>query len=108
MQLGGQQERIFASGEFSLATWAAPGDGSYMHNGGVFLATGAGGLAMTAAFAGVQAMRNGSRRRQAEALARPRWLTTDRGMLHLGSHGFYLQTDHGLFPWGWVRLIPLP
>lgn len=83
-----------------LSTWDSPGDGTYYHSGGTFIATGKGGLALTAGIAGVQAMRNSSRRRQAAAAAQPRWIPADQGLIH-GSHGFYLQTPTGFHAWDW-------
>lgn len=41
------------------------------------------------------------RRRQALAAAQPRWLPMDHGLIHVGSHGFYLQTPTGFHAWGW-------
>jgi hypothetical protein len=101
MQLGGQQERIFGSGEMTLLAWDSPGDGSYYQSGGFFLATGRGGLALTAGAAGVRAIRNAARKREAAALAEPRWMPIDSGLVHVGSHGFYLQSANGLFAWDW-------
>lgn len=72
MQLGGSEERILAHGPFQLFSWAAPGDGSYMHNTSSFVATGRGGMAMMAGFAVARAIGNSSRRRSAEAAAQPR------------------------------------
>lgn len=97
-------ERIFGSGEMTLSSFTAPGDGSYTHSGGVFMATGRGGLALTAGAAAVRAMGNSSRRRRAEAMAQPRWMPVDSGLMHVGTHGFYLQTVHGLHRWGWESL----
>lgn len=35
----------FRSGEMVLSTWDSPGEGTYYHSGGTFIATGKGGLA---------------------------------------------------------------
>ena len=104
MQMGGCDERIFGSGEMVLSEWDAPGDGSYQHSGGFFMATGKGGLALTAGVAGMQAIGNASRRRRAAAAAQPRWLPVDHGLIHVGTHGYYLQTPNGFHPWNWESL----
>ena len=92
MQLGGADEQIFGTAAMVLSTFDSPGDGTYYRSGGLFMATGKGGIALTAGVAGVQAIRNASKRRQAHTAAQPRWLPADHGLIHVGSHGFYLQT----------------
>ena len=62
----GRDEEFLASGPFELFDFHAPGDGTYMHSGSFFFATGAAGLAATAAVAVGRAIGNGSRRRAAE------------------------------------------
>lgn len=101
MQLGGAEERIFGSGQFVLSSWEAPGDGTYHRTGGFFMATGGAALALTGVVAGVTALRNSARRREAAAMAQPRWLPVDQGLIHVGTHGFYLQTINGFHQWGW-------
>lgn len=97
-------ERILGSGEMTLSSFTAPGDGSYNHSGGFFMATGAGGLALTAGAAAIRAMGNSSRRRHAHAMAQPRWMPVDNGLLHISTHGFYLQTIRGMHRWGWESI----
>lgn len=101
MRLGGTEERIVAHGGFQLLAWTSPGDGSYMHNNGMMLATGKGGLAMMAGFAAVQAAGNASRRRQAADMAQPRWIPIDHGTLAVGNFGFYLHSPTGIHAWAW-------
>lgn len=88
MQLGGAEERIFGSGQFVLSSWEAPGDGTYHRTGGFFMATGGAALALTGVVAGVTALRNSARRREAAAMAQPRWLPVDQGLIHVGTHGY--------------------
>lgn len=94
-------EAVLAQSAFELLTHRAIGDGSYQHSSGAFLATGRGGLAMTAGFFAGQAVMNGRRRRAAAQDSVPRWVVDDVGALWVSSHGFYLQTASGLFPWAW-------
>lgn len=104
MQLGGQYQKIFGSGAMALLGWESPGDGSYYRSEGFFMATGRGGLALTAGAAGIRAMRNASRKREAAALAEPRWMPIDSGVVHVGTHGFYLQSTRGFFAWDWESI----
>ena len=101
MRLGGHEERILAHGPFQLFSWTAPGDGSYMQNNSMMVATGRGGLAMMAGFAAARAIGNSSRRRQAEAMSQPRWMQIDHGTLSVGNFGFYLHTPSGIHAWSW-------
>lgn len=97
----GADEKMLVSGGFQRCTFRAVGDGSYSHSSGMFLATGRGGLAATALFAGAQALGNSSRRAAARADAMERWAVDDAGTLHLSTSGFYMQSRAGLFPWSW-------
>ena len=94
-------ERIYAQAPFQLLEWAAPGDGTYQHDSSFFFATGRGGLTMTAAAAVFRAHGNARRRAQATQSAVPRWLPADQGTAWVSSHGFWIQTMRGLFPWPW-------
>lgn len=100
LQLGGDRERVFATGPFQLRDYIALGDGSYMHQSGMMFATGAAGLALTGAFAVGQAIGNSSRRSHAEAMATPQWHVIDQGQVFVSGAGFYLDTGRNLFPWG--------
>jgi len=97
-------ELIWAGGAFQLLEQAAPGDGSYVHNGGFFFATGPAGLAATAAVALGTAAGNSARRKAAAAQAVPRWMPTDGGQLYLSRHGFYFSTAKGLHTWIWAAI----
>src|SRR4051812_40547372 len=79
---------FWASGEFSLLDLRAAGDGSYMHNGGFFFATGSIGLAATAITAVGRAAGNRARRKAAEEAAVPRWTVIDAGHLYVAPSGF--------------------
>ena len=94
-------EQLLVQGGFDLFTHRAAGDGSYNHDGGMYVATGRGGLAMTAGVAAARASANRRRRNVAAAATTPRWVLDDRGCLWVSTAGFYLQTAGGLFPWPW-------
>lgn len=94
-------ERFWAYGPFELFAQRAPGDGSYVHDGGFFFATGAVGLAATAAFAGARAVGNSNRRRTAEQAATPRWTPIETGNVYVSVLGLHLHTAHSLLPWVW-------
>ncbi|MBB2923746.1 hypothetical protein [Cellulomonas cellasea] len=95
-------EVVVASGRVDVMTWRALGNGSYVHNGGFFFATGAAGLAATALFAGAQAVGNSARRSQAAAAATPRWVHDWSAQLSVSTHGFYFENATGLLPWGFA------
>ena len=97
----GPDERIWAAGPFQLYEFGAAGDGSYVENGSMFFATGGLGLAMTAAFYGARKVGNDRRRREAEEALVPRWNEVTAGTLYLGTHGLYLHSPQGLWPWSW-------
>lgn len=97
----GPGERLWAAGQFQLFNYQPIGDGSYIHNSGWFFATGGAGLLATAGFAAARASGNRSRRDAAAAAAQPRWTPIESGTLMLGSHGLYMHTMNGLWPWGW-------
>lgn len=99
----GPGERFWASGGFDLLRLQAAGDGSYMHSSGMFFATGAVGLAATAAFAVGQAAGNRSRREAAAAATVPQWTVVDQGELFVSAFGFYLQSQ-GIWPWQWAAV----
>ena len=96
-----QRELMLASGYFDLGWWGSPGNGSYQPSSGMLVATGRGGLALTAGYFGAQAWVNSRRRQQALADSVPRWLPIQQGVLHVSSHGFYMSSQSGLFPWDW-------
>lgn len=101
MKLGGHEEWILASGNYKWARWAALSDGSYLHNDSVFFATGGVGMALTAAFIGTRSIGNARRKRRAREDATPRWVWGNPGQIHVGTHGFYLQSTTGLVSWDW-------
>lgn len=94
-------ERALAQGGFTLYTLRAQGDGTYVHQSGMMLATGRGALPLMAGVAAVQAIGNSSRRARARAETVPRWVPDDGGLLYVSTHGFYLQTGTGLHAWTW-------
>lgn len=94
-------ERVLAVSPYELSVWAAPGDGSYRHSGSVVLASGRSGLTITADVAAGVATGNARRRRRAAQNAVPRWLPSERGSLWVSTHGFRLQSVHGLAFWTW-------
>jgi hypothetical protein len=100
----GPDERLWASGPFQLYELRAPGDGSYVEDGSLFFATGGLGLALTAAFYGVRKAGNNRRRREAEEALVPRWMEVAAGTLYLGTHGLYMHSPHGLWPWSWADI----
>lgn len=95
----GEDEAVVARGRFELRTHRPLGDGSYRHDTGWMLATGRGGLALTAGAAWYRSTENRRRREQAMADAVPRWVVDQQGTLWVSTHGFYLHTVNGLFPW---------
>lgn len=94
-------EQLLAQAPFELLIHHAKGNGSYQHDGGMFYATGRGGLVMTAGVAAVRAAANRRRREAAAADAIARWRLADQGTVWVSTDGFYLQTTRGLFLWGW-------
>ena len=94
----GDGEVLLAAGPLTRYVLAA-GDPTYRRSSAFFFATGAVGLAATAAVAGGQAWGNRRRKRQAERAARPRWTAAGGGLLTVSTHGFYLSGPHGHAPW---------
>lgn len=99
-----RDERFLAAGEFTLSTFAAPGDGSYMRDSGFFFATGTVGLTATAAVAAARAAGNSRRRSQALRATDPRWLPVYSGTLTLSEEGAYLRTMQEFIPWAWPTI----
>lgn len=99
------EERVLALGGFELLTHRAVGDGSYVHDGGFFLAAGRGGLGLSAGVLAGRAIGNSRRRARAAADTVPRWVPDDGGTLWASTHGFYLQTPRGLFGWPWAPIV---
>ena len=92
-------ELFWASGQFQLLELRTLGDGSYVHNGGFFFATGPLGLAATAATAIGRAAGNGARRKAAAQAAVPRWTVIDTGWAYIAPSGFAMQSQGGVFHW---------
>lgn len=97
--------RIVANAPFALHSYETRGDGSSVHDGGFFVATGRGGLALTAGAAIGRAMGNARRRAAAARAAEPAWYLLDRGMLSVNQFGFYLRTATGLLWWDWDSIL---
>jgi len=106
---GGQQQRIgvaraLAADEVMLATCDAEllvwrrGDAVYNPSRGFFLAGGAAGLALTAAFFGGRAYLDSRRRRAAEADSVERWRHLADARLTVSTDGIYLGTGEGVMP----------
>ncbi len=95
----GAGEAVVARARFELRTFRPVGDGGYRHDGGWLLATGRGGLALSAGAALWRSSENRRRREQALSDTVPRWVLDQQGTLWVSTHGFYLQTVGGLFPW---------
>ncbi|MBT9255735.1 hypothetical protein KMZ32_09605 [Phycicoccus sp. MAQZ13P-2] len=94
-------ECFLAGGRFVLNVFDSPGDGTYQHDSSFFLATGRGGLAMTAGYAAGRAYTNSRRRKRAAADARPRWLPRYVGVMTVSDRGIYLRTPQDFIPWDW-------
>lgn len=94
-------ERMLLAAPFELLECRPLGDGTYVENSSMFLATGRGSLGLMAMFYGAQAFGNAQRRARAAADAVPRLVQTDQGWITVSTHGFYLSTSGGLVRWGW-------
>ncbi|WP_141566079.1 hypothetical protein [Citricoccus sp. CH26A] len=99
------ENRIVAVAPFSVYSLEARGDGSYAHDGGFFLATGRGGLAITAGAALGRAVGNARRRAAAARAAQPSWHHLEGGMLCVNQFGFYLRTPTSLLWWDWGSIL---
>ncbi len=100
----GAGEVMLAEGPFELSTFRAVGDGSYVQRSAAVLPIGGGGLGLAAGALVAQGVVNRRRRAAAAAAATPRWVVDDGGMLWVATHGFYLQTARGLYPWPWQSI----
>ncbi|KAE8762409.1 hypothetical protein [Georgenia thermotolerans] len=96
-------ETLLAAGPFTRYVLRA-GDGSYRRSSGFFFATGAVGLAATAAVAAGQLVGNARRKRAAERDAAPRWEAAGTGLLTVSTHGFYLSAPGGLAAWPYAAV----
>ncbi|MFB9072786.1 hypothetical protein ACFFIO_11060 [Citricoccus parietis] len=99
------ENRVIASAPFRRAVYGSGGDGSYVHNSGLFLATGRFGLALTAGAALGRAIGNSRRRADAQRMAQADWRPFDQGAVFVNQYGFYLRTAAGLLWWGWDDLL---
>lgn len=96
--------RALAADEVMLATCDAEllvwrrGDAVYNPSRGFFLAGGAAGLALTAAFFGGRAYLDSRRRRAAEADSVERWRHLADARLTVSTDGIYLGTGEGVMP----------
>ncbi|TRW42958.1 hypothetical protein [Georgenia yuyongxinii] len=106
----GSPVRPVADGETLLAAGPVTryvvqaGDGSYRRSSGFFFATGAVGLAATAAVAAGQVLGNSRRKKAAGRDAAPRWVPAGTGLLTVSTHGFYISAPGGLAPWSYAAV----
>lgn len=100
----GAGEVMLAEGPFELSTFRPVGDGSYVQRSTAVLPIGRGGLGLAAGVLVAQGVANRRRRAAAAAAATPRWVVDDGGTLWVATHGFYLQTARGLYPWPWQSI----
>ena len=101
---GGADDVLLAQGPYDRFEFVAAGDGSYVQDTGFFMATGAVGLAATAALATARVIGNEARRSSANAAAMPRWTVTERGEITVGTRGFHLAHRHGVVHWPWQAI----
>lgn len=97
----GPAEHLLAGGRCSRLSYRPAGDGSYRKSSGLFLATGAWGIAATLAVAGAQAVTNSRRKAAAAAESVARWVVEEQGGLWVSQHGLYFLTAQGLTTFGW-------
>ncbi len=100
-------ELLLVQGGYERSTFRPLGDGSWSRDGSMLLATGGGGIALSAGVAVARAAGNRRRAEQAWHDAQPRWVVDERGTLWVSTAGFYLHTPVGLYPWSWdaVRAV---
>ncbi|PPK98165.1 hypothetical protein CLV92_102318 [Kineococcus xinjiangensis] len=94
-------ERFWAAGPFDLLALRAPEGAPPRGAPRFFLATGAGGLAATAAVALARAAGDARRRAEEERRAAPRWVRVDAGALAVSGCGMYWHTPAALLTWDW-------
>ncbi len=97
--------KIIAGATFSLFSYRAAGDGTYVHNDGFFFATGGLGLALTAGFMAARAAGNSERRRRAMHDAQLAWRPVCNGLLYINQYGFYFRTPNSLSKWVWNSIV---
>ncbi|UYG17757.1 hypothetical protein BRM3_04870 [Brachybacterium huguangmaarense] len=97
--------KIVLAAPCELYSYQALGDGSYTHDSSMFLATGRGGLAMTAGVAAGRAIGNSRRRAAAARDATPHWHRIDGGLVFVNQFGFYLSTPTNLLWWNWDSIL---
>lgn len=100
----GAGEVMLAEGPFELSTFRPVGDGSYVQRSTAVLPIGRRALGLAAGALVANGMANRRRRAAAAAAATPRWVVDDGGTLWVATHGFYLQTARGLYPWPWQSI----
>ncbi|WP_372595175.1 hypothetical protein [Actinotalea sp.] len=98
----GPAEHLLAGARCNRLVHRPAGDGSYRKSQGLFLATGAWGIAATLAVAGAQAVTNSRRKAAAAAESVPRWVVEEQGGLWVSQHGLYFLTSGGLNSYGWA------
>lgn len=97
-------QQFWATGPFQLLDYRALGDGSYLHNGSFFLATGPIGIAASAVHLAGRAVGNSGRKKAAARDAVPRWVPIAHGGLYLSRHGFIMQPGAQLWHWAYSAL----
>lgn len=97
-------ERAWVQGPFALYDHRAVGDGSYVHDGGFFFASGAMGAALTLTALSARAAGNASRRRQAAAATVPRWVQIGEGAATVTDRRIWFQEPHSLYSWSWTSM----
>lgn len=98
------QNRVIATAPFTLCSFQAAGDGSYVHDNGFFFATGEYGLALTAGVGLARAIGNSQRRNAAQADATRMWRPLDQGRIFINIDGFHLLTAGDLVTWDWQSI----
>jgi hypothetical protein len=97
----GQHEKILVQGAVTLHECIAAGDGSYVHSTTFVGGSGVLGAALAVGSLAGSAAGNSRRRAAAAADATLKWRPVDGGGLSVSTHGFYLETRQGLYPWSW-------
>ena len=96
-------ERVLATGPFTLFDFRALGDGSWQVNTPFVFGTGAVGVGLVAGSLIGGSIAKSRARNAAAAAAVPRWVPIDAGMLYASQYGFYLHTPQVL-RWSWSAI----
>lgn len=101
-----EEERLVASGRYSLEWWGTVGDGRYSTQTIFVGGTGALGIGLAAGSLIGSHRANSRARSRAIADACPKWRAVDAGELHISDYGIYVtggQYGHRYFHWGAIR-----